>query len=55
MSQYCEIAGKITNCTDNCTECLREEETRNNGTENLINNADLRLKSGEKGENYGKH
>lgn len=27
MAQYCEIAGKVTNCTDNCREC-REEETK---------------------------
>lgn len=25
MAQYCEIAGKVTNCTDNCRECLEEE------------------------------
>lgn len=25
MSQYCEIAGQITNCTDNCKSCLEEE------------------------------
>lgn len=25
MSQYCEIAGKITNCTDNCSTCVAEE------------------------------
>lgn len=29
MAQYCEIAGKVTNCTDNCKVCLEEEtETR---------------------------
>ena len=29
MAQYCKIAGKITNCTENCRECLEEEtETR---------------------------
>ena len=27
MAQYCEIAGKVTNCTDNCRKC-REEERR---------------------------
>lgn len=26
MAQYCEIAGKMTNCTDNCRECLEEEK-----------------------------
>ena len=25
MAQYCEIAGKVTNCTENCRECLEEE------------------------------
>ena len=25
MAQYCEIAGKVTNCTDNCKVCLEEE------------------------------
>lgn len=25
MAQYCEIAGKVTNCTDNCKFCLEEE------------------------------
>lgn len=25
MAQYCEIARKVTNCTDNCRICLEEE------------------------------
>ena len=25
MAQYCKIAGKVTNCTDNCKICLEEE------------------------------
>lgn len=25
MAQFCKIAGKVTNCTDNCRECLEEE------------------------------
>lgn len=25
MAQYCELAGRITNCTDNCRVCLEEE------------------------------
>ena len=25
MAQYCEIAGQVTNCTDNCKICLEEE------------------------------
>ena len=25
MAKFCEIAGKITNCTDNCGVCLKEE------------------------------
>lgn len=25
MAQYCEIAGKVTNCTENCKVCLEEE------------------------------
>ena len=28
MAQYCKIAGKVTNCTENCKFCL-EEETNN--------------------------
>lgn len=26
MAQYCELARKVTNCTDNCRECLEEEQ-----------------------------
>ena len=26
MAQYCKIAGKVTNCTENCKVCLEEEE-----------------------------
>lgn len=25
MAQYCELAKTVTNCTDNCRACLREE------------------------------
>lgn len=25
MAKFCELAGKITNCTDNCKVCLEEE------------------------------
>ena len=25
MTKYCELAGKVTNCTENCRECLEEE------------------------------
>lgn len=25
MAQYCKLAGKVTNCTDNCKICLEEE------------------------------
>lgn len=25
MAQYCELAGKVTNCTENCKVCLEEE------------------------------
>ena len=25
MAQYCKLAGKMTNCTDNCKVCLEEE------------------------------
>ena len=28
MSKFCELAGKVTNCTDDCKRCL-EEETNN--------------------------
>ena len=26
MAQFCKIAGKVTNCTENCKVCLEEEE-----------------------------
>lgn len=26
MSKYCPLAEEITNCTDNCKQCLEEEE-----------------------------
>ena len=26
MAQYCEICGQVTNCTEDCRECLKEEE-----------------------------
>ena len=26
MAQFCKIAGKVTNCTENCKACLEEEE-----------------------------
>ena len=25
MARYCKIAGRVTNCTDNCKICLEEE------------------------------
>ena len=25
MAQYCKLAGRVTNCTDNCRICLEEE------------------------------
>lgn len=25
MAQFCKIAGKVTNCTDDCKRCLEEE------------------------------
>lgn len=25
MAQYCKIAGKVTNCTENCKFCIEEE------------------------------
>lgn len=28
MAKFCEIAGKVTNCTDTCQECLEEENAR---------------------------
>lgn len=27
MSKYCPMCNKHTNCTDNCTECLKEEQS----------------------------
>lgn len=32
MSKFCELAGKVTNCTDDCKRCL-EEETKNRDIE----------------------
>lgn len=32
MAQYCEIAKRVTNCTENCKVCL-EEETKTNDIE----------------------
>ena len=29
MSKYCPIAKQVTNCTDNCKQCLEEEEMHN--------------------------
>ena len=26
MAKYCPMCDQVTNCTDNCTECLREAE-----------------------------
>ena len=26
MAQYCEICKQVTNCTDDCRECLAEEK-----------------------------
>lgn len=25
MPKFCELAGKVTNCTDDCKRCLKEE------------------------------
>ena len=25
MAQYCKLAGRVTNCTENCKGCLEEE------------------------------
>lgn len=25
MAKFCEIAGQVTDCTDNCKSCLEEE------------------------------
>ena len=27
MSKYCPMCDAVTNCTDNCTSCMREENT----------------------------
>lgn len=26
MAQYCELCGQVTNCTDDCKECLTKEK-----------------------------
>lgn len=40
MAQYCELAGKVTNCTDDCKRCL-EEERRGNKVENNFKVGDI--------------
>lgn len=32
MAQYCEICGKVTNCTDDCKKCLEEEIQKEEAT-----------------------
>jgi hypothetical protein len=39
MSKYCPMCNQVTNCTDNCKECLAElereqEELTNDGPKN---------------------
>jgi hypothetical protein len=31
MAQYCEICGQVTNCTEDCRECLAEEKEESKG------------------------
>ena len=33
MAQYCELCGQETNCTEDCRECLKEEEQNNDEEE----------------------
>ena len=40
MSKFCELARKVTNCTDNCKVCL-EEERRDNKVENNFKVGDI--------------
>lgn len=28
MAQYCELCQQVTNCTDDCQECLKEEKEK---------------------------
>lgn len=33
MAQYCEICNQVTNCTEDCRECLKEESNEQETTE----------------------
>lgn len=33
MAKYCPMCDQVTNCTDNCKECLAELEKENKGEE----------------------
>ena len=46
MSKYCPIAKKHTNCTDNCKQCLEEEELQNKSNKTEFY-ADLRMEQQE--------
>lgn len=35
MAQFCEICKQVTNCTDDCRKCLKEEETNKDFYEDL--------------------
>ena len=34
MAKYCPMCNQITNCTDNCKECLKELENERKEKEN---------------------
>ena len=46
MSKFCSLANAVTNCTDNCNSCLKEqaqeEETKCQNTQNLKQNTKQR-------------
>lgn len=43
MAQFCVMCGQITNCTENCKQCIEEEERQciedTKTPENLKNNS----------------
>ena len=39
MAQYCPLCGKVTKCTDDCEQCLKEEKA-NEETEEKSKNAE---------------
>ena len=45
MSKYCPMCDEITNCTENCTKCMEEEEKKN--SKKTVDLADLLMEQHE--------